>query len=194
MTKGKVIQISQTNPKVMAVIRMIKEDWENNVNSKIIVWAHYIEDIRVLSGALAAEGINHVGYHRAILDKYRVKDSQAAEDVININRDCKVLIANPASAGLGQSFYGYDVEKVEEYETRVDHEIYFSCNWSAIDRIQSEDRPINRELKSHLRVTDLVVPGTIDEEIRERVSNKRDMAISLQDVKAILNNVLRNYK
>jgi len=191
---GKVKQISNNNPKINALIEILRDDWANNQNSKCLVWACFIEDIRAISERLTAEGINHVGYHKAVNSAYRVKDSQTAEDIINQNKDCKVLIAHPASAGVGQGFYGYDINHINDYDTRVDHEIYFSCNWSLVDRIQSEDRPINEHLKTNLRITDLVIPYTIDQEIRDRVSDKKMVAMSIQDIRNILNNVLKGYR
>ena len=41
-----------------------------------------------------------------------------------------------------------------------------------------------------VRITDLTVPGTIDEEIRERVQGKISMAEALTDLREILSNVL----
>ena len=191
---GKIVQISKHNPKIEALINMIKEDWENDSNSKCVVWATFIEDIRAISERLTQEGINHVGYHRDIQDNYRVKDSAAAEDIINRDKDCRVLLANPASAGIGQNYLGYDVNKPDDSDMYVNHHIYFSCNWSAVDRIQSEDRSHRRGTRTNLRITDLVIPYTIDEEIRQRVTAKRDMALSIQDIRNILNNVLGGYR
>jgi len=193
-TTGAIIQISDRNPKIEALIKILREDWENDPNSKIIVWATFIEDIRAISQRLAEEGINHTGYHKAVHPDYRAKDAQTSEDIINRDRDCKVLVANPASAGLGQGFYGYDVEDIENYDTRVDHEIYFSSNWSMVDRSQSEDRPIHKAGKPHLRITDLLIPMTIDQEIRMRVNDKRIAAMTIQDVRQILDSVVRGYQ
>lgn len=192
-TRGEIFQISEHNPKIEAVIKMLREDWQNDPNSKIIIWATFIEDIRAISQRLAAEGINHTGYHRAVHPDYRAKDAATSEDVINRNKDCKVLVANPASAGLGQNFLGYDVEHPDEYETYVNHEIYYSCNWSAVDRVQSEDRAHRRGTRTNVRITDLITPNTIDQEIRMRVNDKRLMAMTIQDVRQILDNVVRGY-
>lgn len=191
---GAVIQISQNNPKVEAIVKMIREDWENDPNSKCVIWASFVEDIRVVSERLAAEGINHVGYHRALQSKYRVKDSAAAEDVINFDDNCRVLVAHPASGGIGQNYLGYDVNHPEKSDMYVNHHIYFSRNWSAVDRIQSEDRSHRRGTRTNLRITDLMIPYTIDQEIRERVTAKRAMAMSIQDIRNILNNVLKGYR
>jgi len=193
--RGKEIQISDRNPKIDALIKIIREDWENDSNSKCVIWATFIPDIIAISSRLAKEGINHVGYHKAIQDIcYRVKDSAAAEDVINRNDSCRVLIANPASAGIGQNYLGYNVDKPEDSTMYVNHHIYFSCNWSAVDRIQSEDRSHRRGTRTNLRITDLMIPYTIDQEIRDRVTDKRKMAMSIQDIREILNSVLKGYR
>lgn len=192
--KGGIYQISENNPKIEALIKMIKEDWENDPNSKCVIWATFIEDIRAISDRLAKEGINHVGYHNSITDGYRVKDSATAEDKINLDNNCRILIANPASAGVGQNYLGYDREHPDDSEMYVNHHIYFSCSWSAVDRIQSEDRSHRRGTRTNLRITDLVVPYTIDDEIRQRVTLKREMAMSIQDVRKILDNVLKGYR
>lgn len=191
---GKIYQISERNPKIDALIDIIKEDWENDSNSKCIIWATFIEDIRAISERLTKENIIHVGYHKAIQKEYRVKDSAAAEDVINFDDNCRVLIANPSSAGIGQNYLGYNVNNPNNSEMYVNHNIYFSCNWSAVDRIQSEDRSHRRGTRTNVRITDLVIPYTIDEEIRDRVKGKRNMAMSIQDIRNILNNVLGAYK
>jgi len=192
--QGKIYQISEHNLKIEALIELIKEDLENDPNSKIIVWATFIEDLRIISLKLAEASINHIGYHSVIQSDYRVKGAAEAEVIINKNKECKVLVANPASAGVGLNFLGYDVDKPEEYSTYVNHEIYFSCNWSSVNRIQSEDRAHRRGTRTNVRITDLIIPRTIDEEIRSRVNDKRKMAITIQDIRNILRDVLQNYK
>lgn len=182
---GDVIQIGDVNPKVVEIINMLEDEGRDH-NGKTIIWAAFIEDVRVVSEHLAKRGINHVGYHRCVKDEYRVKGSDEAEKVFNCERDCRVLVANPASGGIGLNFLGYDRTNPDDYETYTDHEIFMSCNWSAVHRIQAEDRAHRRGTRSNVRITDLVVPGTIDEEIRARVLNKQKMAMSIQDVRDIL--------
>lgn len=194
MTPGKIYQIGKKNPKIDALVDIIQEDWEQDENSKCIIWATFIEDLRAISERLTAEWIPHVGYHRAIQSQYRVKDAAAAEDKVNLDKTCRVVVANPSSAGVGLNFLGYDKENPDISPMYINHNIYFSCNWSAVDRIQSEDRSHRRGTRTNVRYTDLVIPYTIDAEIRDRVTSKRDMAMSIQDVRDILNNVLRGYR
>jgi SNF2 family DNA or RNA helicase len=191
---GKEIhQINKVNPKVEAVLEMLEEDRLNDPNSKAIVWACFIEDLRAISQRLHENGINHVGYHSAIHPEHRVRDTAEAETRINKDPNCRVIIANPASAGVGQNFLGYDFENPEKYDTYVDHEIYYSCNWNAVDRSQSEDRAHRRGTRTNVRITDLVVLGTVDEEIRDRVKGKQQAAANVQDIRNILDRIVGGY-
>lgn len=194
VTLGQIYQIGKKNPKIDALVDMIREDWEQDKNSKCIIWATFIEDLRAISERFAAENINHVGYHKAIQPQYRVKDSAAAEDKINLDDSCRIVVANPSSAGVGLNFLGYDKNNPDDSLMYVNHNVYFSCNWSAVDRIQSEDRSHRRGTRTNVRYTDLVCPLTLDAEIRDRVTSKRDMAMSIQDIRDILNSVLKGYR
>ena len=187
---GKVEQIPGGNPKVDAVLEMIKEQEETDPNCKTIVWATFIEDVRVLSETLAERGVNHVVYHPKGQKEYRAKDAFAAAERFNNDKDCKVFIGNPASGGEGLNLIGYDKENADEYETFAGHEIFFSCNWSSVQRSQAEDRAHRRGTRNNVRITDLMIPGTIDEEIRARVMAKRASAMAIQDIREILTNIL----
>jgi SNF2 family DNA or RNA helicase len=180
----------EKNPKVEAIVEMLTDPAKDK-NGKTIVWACFNEDVRVVSERLKELGIKHVGYKPQICDEYRVAGPAEAEKVLNTDRDCKVFIGNPASAGTGLNLLGYDRENEDAYDTYVDHQIYMSCNWSAVHRSQSEDRAHRRGTRCNVRITDLTVPGTIDEEIRIRVLKKRQAASAIQDIKEILKSVLK---
>ena len=194
VTPGQIYQIGKKNPKLDAIVDMIREDWEQDSNSKCIIWATFIEDLRAISERLAAEEINHAGYHRVIQHQYRVKDAEKAEDKINFDDSCRVLVVNPASAGEGLNFLGYDKENPDASSMYVDHNIYFSCNWSIVERLQSMKRSHRRGTRANVRYTELVVPLTLDMEIRDRLSSKDNMAKSIQDIRDILNSVLKGYR
>jgi hypothetical protein len=73
--------------------------------------------------------------------------------------------------------------------TYCDHVIYYAQNWSYPHRAQSEDRAHRRGTTTHVRYTDLVVPGSIDEEIRVRVVEKKVSATKIQDVRSVLQRI-----
>ena len=194
VTPGQIYQIGKKNPKLDAIVEMIREDWEQDCNSKCIIWATFIEDLRAISERLAAECINHAGHHKVIQSQYRVKDAEKAEVKINLDDSCRVLVVNPASAGEGLNFLGYDKENPGASSMYVDHNIYFSCNWSIVERLQSMKRSHRRGTRANVRYTELVVPLTLDTEIRDRLSSKDNMAKSIQDIRDILNSVLKGYR
>ncbi len=192
LKRGSVDQINEDNenPKVEATIDMIKEDADADPNCKMIIWACFIEDIRILTKRLHEEGIGFVAYHKVAHKSSRVKDAEIAADVFNKDKDCKVLVANPASAAEALNLLGYDWQNPDGYETYCGHEVFFSQNWSAVQRSQAEDRAHRRGTRMTVRITDLMVVGTIDEEIRMRVVLKRKMAMAIQDVRGIMERVL----
>lgn len=192
---GGPVQINpDSNPKILETINMIKDDRANDPNSKTIIWCSFKEDIRALSEALHEAGVKHTGYHSEVRTEYRAKGASGAAEVINNVRDCTVFLGNPKSGGTGLNLLGYDMERSSEYETYVNHEIFFSCNWSALERSQGEDRPHRRGTRSNVRITDLLCPNTIDEQIRARVKAKIQVALSIQDVREIMMSVLHGYK
>ncbi len=194
VTPGQIYQIGKKNPKLDAVVEMIREDWEQDSNSKCIIWATFIEDLRAISERLAAEEINHAGYHKVIQPQYRVKDAERAEDKINFDDSCRILVVNPASAGEGLNFLGYDKENPDASSMYVDHNIYFSRNWSYVQWIQSLKRSHRRGTRTSVRYTALVVPNSIDIEMHDRVTDKGSTANSIQDIRDILNSVLKGYR
>jgi len=189
LKKGYCKQIPPENPKVDELISILQEDRLGDPNSKCIVWAAFVEDIRVIAQRLMYEGINFVGYHPAIPEKYRCKDAETASEKFNCDPECTVFIGNPQSGGTGLNLLGYDW-KNDSGTTYADHMIFFSQNWSAVLRSQAEDRAHRRGTRANVRITDLQVIGTIDEEIRRRVTEKRKMSSSIQEVRSILENIM----
>lgn len=185
---GHIEQIPGGNPKIDAMLEELL-DPENDPNEKTIVWAIFREDLRAIADALTAKGIKHTVIHGGINDKAR----EQAEWDFNNDPTVKVLVANPQAAGDSLNFLGYDwQETAPKLSTYTGCEMYFSCNWSYLLRSQSEDRAHRRGTKCTVRIVDLVVPGTIDEEIRQRILQKERTALEIQDIREILQRVLES--
>lgn len=108
----------------------------------------------------------------------------------NNDPTCTVFIGNPSAGGTAINLWGYNPER-PEMTTNCDRVIYYSQNWSMPVRSQSEDRCHRIGTRKSVRYTDLVVAGTIDEEIRARVLGKKMRAIEMQDLREVLERVLR---
>jgi SNF2 family DNA or RNA helicase len=183
-----VIQIDEVNPKVKVIIDSIKEDLYNDKLGKKVIWACFVEDIRILSQELKKAGINHVGYHRMCDIDFRVPTARDAEQKLNCDENCDVFIGNAQSSGEGVNFLGYDRENPDSHNRYVDHMFFMSSNWRAVLRQQAKDRAHRRGSRCpSLRITDIIVPGTVDEEIRNKLLKKQADAATIQDVRQILN-------
>lgn len=197
----KVIQLNpydpakkgEPNPKVSGMLDMILTP-ENDPNMKTIIACSFIEDIRVIAEALDRHGIKYKKYFGATNDAER----DIAEREFNEDPELKVLIVNPATAGVGLNLLGYNhnAPEEEQLDTYTGQIIFFSQDWSMLKRAQMEDRAHRRGLRKHhqLKIVDLLIPDTVDEVIRERVSQKRKTADFIQDIKNILKEVLATTK
>ena len=181
-----VEQIPGINPKVKELHRIYNEEIKRDPLGKCIVWCTFVEDMRIISKSLSTCDINHAGYHTVIQPKYKYKDSYSAQLAFNCDPDIKIFLANPASAGEGLNIVGYDINNGATSKTYTSHVIYFSSNWSMIQRSQSEARAHRRGTRTNINIIDLVIPGTIDEDIRTRVMEKIQTANMIQDVRDIL--------
>lgn len=176
------------NPKIEAVVELLKS---KQPDEKTIIWTNWVAAIKMLSKRLAEEGIKHVTYWGGTSDDNR----QIAQDTYNMDPEVKVFIGNPAAGGVGLDLWGYIPEWAgtpRDHGCNTTQVIYFSQSWSMIHRGQSEDRAMRRGTRVPVQVTDVVMPGTIDVEIMERVLNKQVSAMQLQDVRDIMERVLRS--
>jgi superfamily II DNA or RNA helicase len=178
-------ELSPLNPKISTVIEML-QDPERDPRAKCIVWCNFIHNITKISEALTAQGIKHGTYYGGVSSNSR----DALVDAFNNDPTFKVLVCNPQTAGEGLNLLGYDPRHPEAVDTFCDLEIFFSSNWSAIQRSQAEDRAHRRGTRMPVQVVDLLVPGTIDEEIIARVTHKREMAETALDLRQVLRSVL----
>ena len=180
--EGKQIDRIDPNPKLEALVELLKN---KGPDDKTIVWACWVQDLRSIAARLRLEGIDCETYYGA------TKEDARERAVTRFNEDpkCKVFIGNPAAGGTGLNLLGYSPDK-PEMTTNCNHEVYYSQNWSPTARSQSEDRAHRRGTRVNVRITDLCISGTIDEEIRTRVCTKRMSAYSLQDVRGIMQRLL----
>lgn len=174
------------NPKLEELVQFMKE---RGPKSKSVVWACWKQDIRSIRARLEMEGYGCVTYYGS------TKESDREEAIRRFNTDpsCTVFISNPGAGGTGVNLHGYDLSRPDEDDHNCDHVVYYSQDWSSIKRGQSEDRCHRIGTRVPVKYTDLCVPGTIDEEIRARVLTKRMSAYEIQDVREILNRVLRQF-
>jgi superfamily II DNA or RNA helicase len=193
LREKKITRIDGANPKMDALVEFLKDE-DRDPRAKTVVWACWREDIHHIHERLTREGIEHELYYGSTKQNLR-------DDIVHrFNHDPKlrVLVCNAQTAGEGLNLLGYCPDKHcashhdgdGSRDTYCDAAVFFSQTWSALSRAQAEDRVHRRGTKHPIQLIDLTVPGSIDEEIRDRVMEKREMARTVTDVREILESVL----
>lgn len=161
-------------------------------NEKAIVWCCFKPMISRISERLATTmddshaepicGIKHVVFTGTSSDRER----ENATSLFNNDPMTKVFLGNPAAGGEGINLKGYNGDDPLNSKTNCSRVLFYACNWSSVKRRQAEDRAHRDGTRVPIQVRDLLVLGTIDEQIKDRLFMMRDRALSVQDVKEIL--------
>jgi SNF2 family DNA or RNA helicase len=146
------------NPKVDGMLNVIEE---LEPDAKVIVWARFVPELRLIAQELR----NHFGG--------RVSRwwGEIKEDVRSVELDCfmndparRFWVGQPHSGGFGVTL------------TAASHVIYFSNDFSYEARAQSEDRAHRIGQVNKVTYWDLVVPRSIDEKVLAVLGVKKEMA------------------
>jgi SNF2 family DNA or RNA helicase len=182
----RVIEALNPNPKIDVLVETLKE---KDPAQRTIVWTPWVEDIRAITERLRAEGLGVVQYYGGM----KPDEKDVAEDQFNdVDSGIDVLVGNQTAGGVGLNLLGHKPGD-ETPKRYCDHMIYYAVNWSYLARTQSEARAHRRGTTCHIRVTDLLIPGTIDEEIRMRVAQKKLNAELVTDVQNIIDSLASIY-
>lgn len=170
------------NPKIDALLDILRDKGKDE---KTIIWGVFVHDVKAIGEALTEAGIKNVTYYGGTSDK----DREAAVKAFNEDPECKVFVGNPAAASTGLNLLGYCPERPDDFTTNCTQIIHFSRNWSADKRLQADKRAHRRGTRVNVKVTDLIVPNTIDVMIMQRVEQKIEMGKDVQDVSEILKSI-----
>lgn len=162
------------NPKLEVLIERCKNLPKT---SKCIIAACWQQDIRTISARMSLEEMGHVLYY----GKTKAKDREENLHRFNTDASLQFMVGNPTTFGIGRNILGH----ANEF-TNVDQVYIFSQGPRADVREQLEDRINRMGTRVTSYYTDFIVPNTIDEEWRDRVVDKRDTQVSIQDVRGIL--------
>lgn len=182
--EGKLIYL-MPNPKVEKLIEVLQSD-EKTKDDKTIVWCVDVPAIQHISRRLEMEGIDHVTFY----GDTKIDDREKAIQRYNTDPNCRVFVGNPLAGGIGLNLLGHDPNNPEEYTSNTTHIIHFSQGWRPDVRSQADDRAHRFGTRAHVRISNLVIPNTIDEEIRERVEDKQEAAKDLSEIRGILKRIL----
>lgn len=145
MDDGSVVEIvkPEHNPLIKETLGLVEEAGDQ----KVIVWAHFHEEIDALVSVLRRAGYRVAQFDGRVPERDRL---QVRRDFKNGKYD--VLVGNAAAGGIG----------IDEFKI-ASVVIYFSNSYDTEARIQSEDRTHRGGSEVHDKITyyDLVVPNTV---------------------------------
>jgi len=132
---------------------------------KVIVWARFVPEIKMIASALAKT----YGSHAVVTYYGETTQEQRWEAVQRFQGDdtCKIFVGQPRCAGIGLTL------------TAASTVIYYSNDYSLETRLQSEDRAHRIGTKHRVVYIDLVAEGTVDERVVKALREKRDLAAKL---------------
>jgi SNF2 family DNA or RNA helicase len=148
--------IQGANPKLIA----LENDIEETGNEKIIIWARFTAEIKMLEKELKKT------FHSEKIVKSYFGETPEKERgrIIEEFKAGKidVLIINQ-SAGIG---FNFQISTLH---------YYFSNSYSLEQRKQSEDRSHRSGQKNTVVYKDLIMAGTVDEKVYSVLKNKEDL-------------------
>jgi non-specific serine/threonine protein kinase len=179
----KVVETFSPNPKMDALISMLRD---KTPYQKTIVWSCWVNDLRAIDSTLKNEGIRSAMFYGGTSERSRDEIVRSFND--SSPGSLQVLVGNPAAGGVGLNLLGHEGVS-DNPRTYCDHMIYYAVDWSYLKRSQSEARSHRRGTVNNVRITDLTMTNTIDEEIRLRVNMKKAMHMELTDVRSLLSTI-----
>jgi SNF2 family DNA or RNA helicase len=161
--ENKIIKLFDPNPKLERLVEVIDELPKGE---QIVVWARFRKEIEFIYDRLTAEGYTCVKFYGGVGYKEKIEARAMFKD-----KQAQIFIGNPASGGKGlNDLIG---------ATWV---IYYSNDYSAENRQQSEDR---NHRNGTIKVTyiDLITNKTIDGEVLSVLQQNKDYSDALLDRK-----------
>lgn len=132
----------------------------DQVEGPVVIWARFKEDIRRIEEAIKGEGETCVTYYG---DTKKPDRKKAVDDFLSGKK--RIFISNQASGGTGLNLQG-----------ACRSVIYYSNDFSSLNRWQSEDRTHRIGIDGPVRYFDIIARKSIDGVLLKNLKGKTDMA------------------
>ena len=132
-------------------------------NSRIIIWAAFRYDYSQIEALLNQHNISYVVYTGEQSAKHKEESLNQWHNDSNI----QVFLGNPKSAGVGVNLQEADLM------------IYYSRDYSLINRLQSLERNYRIGTENKVHVIDIVAHNTIDEKVVQVLKKKEKINAEL---------------
>jgi len=129
---------------------------------KILIWTVYNETYGMIEEVLKGLNAKYVKIVGGVSPKKR----QELVNEFKHNPDCRVFLSHPKSGGVGLNLQ------------EAKWSIYYSKDYSLIDKIQSEGRNLRMDswqYNKNVYEIDILTKGTIETEINQNIRKKKDL-------------------
>jgi len=147
--------IGKSSVKMDALLEDLEEVADE---TKVIVWAHFVSELKLIAATLKAAGYSCCLYYGGTPSQERrqiIEDFKAGK--------YKVFVGNAATAGFGLNLQNATLQ------------YYYSNTFRTEERLQAEDRSHRIGVKSSVVYKDIIAKGTIDERIAQNTKVGRDL-------------------
>jgi SNF2 family DNA or RNA helicase len=155
------------NNRVTALLDFLAEG-----GHKTVVWSRYHADMIRIASGLKKYGLSAVEYHGRIGSDQRQINKRLFIEDSNVD----VFLGNPQAAGTGTDGLQHACSTMA----------YFSNDFNADTRWQSEARIHRSGQKESCLYVDFVIPKTIDVKILKALREKKNVADSVMDIRNAL--------
>ena len=159
------------------------------LNEKAVVWSCFVPALKEVHKNITAMGMDAVMFYGSTSEK----DREIALTRFNSDPTCRVLVANQSAGAAGLNLVGYNYWDTPDkhLDTNTTLMAWYAQDWSMVKRNQGEDRNHRHGTRVPVVNRDYVVPGTIDAEIRDRVTGMIEMADDLTNMQGLSERVLK---
>lgn len=162
-------QVQQVGTSKIEVLREVLEELQGQ---KVVVFCHFRHEIKMITELLAK--MKRPAYH--LIADHHIMERQGQIEAFQACDTDAVMVVSVAVGGVGVTL------------TAASYAVYFSNDWSYVNRDQSEARLHRIGQANKVTYVDLVVPGSIDSYILRKLKGKQEMASKLTS--RDLNNIL----
>lgn len=147
--------LDKYNPKLAELMDLLEELGDKPV----VIWTRFKYDVFTISKELEKRNITYITYIGGMNEKQR-EESEAKF----LRGDVRVFLSIPSAGGFGMNLQ------------RASYAIYYCNDYSLQNRLQSEDRVHRMGQKSNVNIIDLCCKGTIDYEVLDVLTKKKEIA------------------
>lgn len=135
---------------------------------KVIVWCSYRHNYKMIERVCKELGVKYV----FLTGNQDSKDKAESIETFQTDPECKVIIANRASGGVGCNL------------TAASYSIVYSRNFSLGEELQSEARNYRGGSQIHSRIVkiDLAIKDSLDEQVLIALKNKHKISTDILDM------------